>query len=944
MTTRNVRPFVHLRVLSSYSLGLGLSSPGDICRHARRSGFDAVALTDVSGTYGFVEFHRAAREAGIKPIYGALVFLDWRAPGEAHEPVQSLVVLALDRAGLRNVCAIASASAVRRERREGLFCSHLDGLTDGVVAIARVDPAASELDARHLLAPLHDLFGDRLFLEVRAGLPDEQRRVQDAAIAGAAGLGVSSVLMQDVRFVGPARTQLFDLLSSLDETGFEHRASSDRRAGDPSARHAMATAGEISEAYDELPEAFTNAALIASLVQPDLFEALEEAPAAAPSDMFSASATGSLRARVLGLDANDTQLLAPEERAVSRTRIEHELDLVDRAGMEPVIARFERLVGLLRDVGARLGPATGLGVQSRCAYLLGITSFDPYTLDPRFEPVFASPGEADARAGGVFDLQISTEDRPAVLAIVNRAFTGASVGYVPTVEHLTAARSMRMAARWLEAPVEGIDDAIKAATRTQGATLRDLAEHNRAFATLYRRSAGFRELVAHAASVEGLPFGFVRSKRTVIVSPRPLRDFFGYTVSPATGDHFVQATRDSFPLGAVLRIDLALLRILAILPPGSAAQAIDPRAYALIDREDLDGIHLLEGAPGRIAPSFGITSFDDLVSFLALLRWRGSGMTLANRLAAFRGEAHPLPAADQVGETLAPTRGLVLFRDQLRDVAAALAGWSRAEASQFLARLADRSPGNLAAMRRDFFKRTVEQSVSLEDATEWFARLVHESAWVVDRQRVIADALLTARCLHMKWTDREAFMQRVAEHADERRGRHEPQRGGSPDEADEAAILVAPDPATPRPPDGEPDLLAGLSKKDEDPTNSSPVRNPKQGFVVLTTVSEFHPHPVSVPVQLAGRIRNLQTFRSSANKRVGYFELTDSSGSVRVFVPAEPLARSAETIRDGNEVVVRGTVRQRDGRRVCDALEILGSEGGIDVGQASSDRSATGDS
>src|SRR5512132_70554 len=163
MTTRNVRPFVHLRVLSSYSLGLGLSSPGDICRPARRSGFDAVALTDVSGTYGFVELHRAAREAGIKPIYGTLVFLDWRAPGEPHEPVQSLLVLALDRAGLRNVCAIASAGAVRRERRDGLFGSHLDGLTDGVVAIARVDPAASDLAARQLLSPLHDLFGDRLF-------------------------------------------------------------------------------------------------------------------------------------------------------------------------------------------------------------------------------------------------------------------------------------------------------------------------------------------------------------------------------------------------------------------------------------------------------------------------------------------------------------------------------------------------------------------------------------------------------------------------------------------------------------------------------------------------------------------------------------------------------------------------------------------------------------
>jgi DNA polymerase-3 subunit alpha len=153
MTTRNIRPFVHLRVLSSYSLGLGLSTPWEVCRHARRVGFGAVALTDVSGTYGFVEFHRAAREADVKPIYGTLVFLDWSGASGAPEPVQSLLVLALDRGGLKNVCAIASASAIRRERGEGMFAHDLDGRTDGVIGITLVDPRDSGLTARHLLAP-----------------------------------------------------------------------------------------------------------------------------------------------------------------------------------------------------------------------------------------------------------------------------------------------------------------------------------------------------------------------------------------------------------------------------------------------------------------------------------------------------------------------------------------------------------------------------------------------------------------------------------------------------------------------------------------------------------------------------------------------------------------------------------------------------------------------
>jgi DNA polymerase III alpha subunit len=636
------------------------------------------------------------------------------------------------------------------------------------------------------------------------------------------------------------------------------------------------------------------------------------------------------------------------------------LNLIESAGMEPTLTRFERLAALLRDIGARLGPSTGLSVQSRTAYLLGITSFDPYEMDERFEPSF----EAREPWESVFDLQISPEDRPAVLAIVNRAFAGASVGYVPSVEHLTPARSLRVVAKWLATPAEAIDEAVGIATRFHGATLRQLAETNRAFGALYRRSADFRELVAHAASVEGLPFGFARTKRTVIVSPRPLRDFFAHTVSPTTGDHFVQATRDSFPLGAVLRIDLALLRILAILPGGVAREAVNPATYDLIATGALDGIHLLEGAPGRLAPAFGIRSFDDLVHFVALMRWRGSGLSLAGRLAAFREEPRPVPAAARVRDVLANTRGWLVFSDQLRDVVAALTGWTRTEASAFIARLSDHAPGNLAALRREFFQRTVEQSVSLEDATEWFARIVRESSLVVDRQRVIADCLLTERCLQVKWSNGGEFMRRLAEHAGDRRMRYEPPARFEPMEGESEDIPTVdgasagqttgrrPEelrPLEPAPEAGvQPDLLLPVESSrpapaGDTPTDSEPKRNLSRGFVVLTLVSEFYPHPTSTPVELAGRIRNLQTFRSSDDKKVGYFELIDSSGSVRVFVSAEPLARFQTLLEDGNKIVVRGTVRRRDGRKVCDALEIADSEGGIGLGQTSVDSSSTRD-
>jgi hypothetical protein len=380
-----------------------------------------------------------------------------------------------------------------------------------------------------------------------------------------------------------------------------------------------------------------------------------------------------------------------------------------------------------------------------------------------------------------------------------------------------------------------VDEAVRIAGRFHGASLRELAETNRAFGALYRRSAGFRDLVAHAASVEGLPFGFARAKRTVIVSPRPLRDFFAYTVSPTTGDHFVQATRDSFPLGSVLRIDLSLLRVLGILPASVGRKHAPAAAYALIASGDLEGVYLLEGAPGRLAPSFGIQNFDDLVHFVALMRWRGSGLSLAARLAAFRNEERMVPAANVAGGVLEATRGWILFADQLRDVVAALTGWTRTEANAFLARLADHAPGNLATLRREFFKQTVERSVSLEDATAWFARLVRDSDSVVERQRVIAECLLTERCLEAKHRDRDGFARRLAEHAGDRQVRHEPPNRSDEVEATEEQLPVVPAASGPEnqlelggTPEPAPQDLFGMTTVEVGRTHVSPKQNETQ--------------------------------------------------------------------------------------------------------------------
>ncbi|HEU4365720.1 MAG TPA: OB-fold nucleic acid binding domain-containing protein, partial [Candidatus Krumholzibacteria bacterium] len=817
-----------------------------------------------------------------------------------------------------------------------------------------------------------------------------------------------------------------------DDASFEQRVFGDPRMGGAGPGHGMRTAADMSAAFDAMPEAHANAALIAALVQPDLFETLEESvePSASIA-MFddSSERRATLRMRLdRALRARDAGTTHPATDVVRRT-VEGELARIERAGIEDRFLQYEEIVRRLRAAGVAIGPATGLSVQSRCAWLLGITAFDPYPLADRFDPDFEA-GTGETR---ILDLQIAPEDRPRVLATLNNVYDDASIGYVPSVEHVTAARALRIASRRVAVPPAECEEAIRIATRHPGTSLRELSEDNRTLGTLYRRSAAFRELVAHAASIEGLPFGFSRTKRTIAVSPRSLRGMFAYTVNAETGDHFIQSTRESFPVGGIRRIDIDTLHALAWIARDGEWRADGTESYRLVAKGDLGGIHLLEGRPGALAPDFGIGSFADLVHFVALLRDRG-GMALAARMQAFRGEPAPVPAAALVGGIVAPTNGWVLFHDQARDVVARLTGLGAPEASAMLARFLDHTPGNLAALRREFLSRTVEVSVPLDAATAWFGRLLRVASQVQNRQRVLADCLLIHRSLVLKWTDRTRFFASLLDHTaagDKRRRyreqlegegkwlpahvnrsarRHRIEAGkiraplwdvsGVTREAADAIIRMrgtrryttvdefrcavgeaginldvvdalvrvgAFDSVAEHGPTGgeksrpgapaaaTPEQLGMVFETIQTsgtphsypPSDRPPIKkdgNSRHGFRVVPSLMEFYPHPSATPVELAGRIRNLHDYRSSSGKTVGFFELFDSSGSVRVFVPWERVVLTGEPLNDGSHAIVKGKVRLRDGRKVCDAMEIVIAEGGNGHGETPPDEPSKGDS
>ena len=132
------------------------------------------------------------------------------------------------------------------------------------------------------------------------------------------------------------------------------------------------------------------------------------------------------------------------DAAARRETLQQEIAAIERAGLAESMVQFAEVVGRLRRVGAVVGPATGLSLQSMCAYLLGLSTFDPYRVDPHFRADFGA-----GSAARILDVQTAPEFRPRVLGTLNRVFDGDGIGYVPSVEHITPARALRIVAKRL---------------------------------------------------------------------------------------------------------------------------------------------------------------------------------------------------------------------------------------------------------------------------------------------------------------------------------------------------------------------------------------------------------------------------------------------------------------------------------------------------------------
>jgi error-prone DNA polymerase len=753
--------FAHLHVRSWFSFQAGGSAPEALAERAAQLRVPAVAITDVNGVYGAVRFQRACEERGIKPLFGAEV------------PVRSgrLVLLAATRAGYSNLSQLLTHAHLRdrdhpcveteelRSHADDLFClagartSHLGQLLDDGEARS----------AEGWAGQLRDIFGSRFSIELaHHAHPGASRRVKRLyELADAVGAPVAA--SGDVRYADRASYRWYDLLTCIREgiTVFD---------SDP-ARPKNGEAYLKSEAdlrrLIPYPEAFDRTAEIAQACSVDLLPGEITTPAPQyDSDQPPAAYLRDVCQRAL------QRRYSMGQRSHAARQMHRELDIITDLELENFFLVVREIVQEARRRGIRCA-GRGSAANSIVAYLLRITEVDPIKHNLLFERFLhgGRKGTPD------IDVDFDSERRDEIIRWMEERFGQEQTAMTATVVSYRLRSALRDVAKALGWPLDTVND-LTASVPRRGAG--EVVEyHDR-----IRRQLGDAPLVdtliQMVAGLEGCPRHLGLHSGGMILSHQPLHQFTPVQMS-ANGVRMVQFDKDDVEALGLVKFDALGLRMLSTLSESVelisrhhdidlALQDLpldDVRTFNMIRAGKTLGVFQIESqGQMHLLAQHQPDRFQDLISEVALFR---PGPLQSNMVSPFirrrRGQAPVRYDHPDLKPILEDTYGVILFQEQVLEVAHQFAGMSLQEADDFRALMTKfRVPEEMEKMRERFVGGAVSRGVPRDTANKVFDQVSNFVGYGFCRSHAAAFAQTVYHSAYLKCHYPAAYLASVMQH------------------------------------------------------------------------------------------------------------------------------------------------------------------------------------
>ena len=766
--------FVHLHNHSDYSLLDGAASINKLVEKAESFGMKHLALTDHGNMFGVLRFYKACKAKGINPIIGCEFYIApksrlVKSGAENQNKYHHLVLLAKNKTGYQNLLVLVSQgyldgfyykpridNELLEKHSEGLICSSacLAGEVPNLLLNGQFD------EARRAAEYYRDLFGpDHYYLELQDHGIVEQKKVNPLLIQLSKETGIPLIATNDIHYLERNHAEAQDILICI---GTGKKAADEKRMRFDSQEFYFKSPDEMAEIFKETPEAISNTVKIAEMCSLEI-----PLPGPLLPDYEIPEGFENPDAYMRHLVYAGLETLYPEVTGEIRSRTEFELEIIQGMGFTGYFLIVWDFIHFARENGIPVGPGRGSGAGSIVAYAMRITDIDPLKYNLLFER-FLNPERVSMPD---FDVDFCFERRNEVIDYVTAKYGAEKVGAICTFGTLKTKAVLKDVARVLDIPFNESNEISKLVPEGPKINLEKALDMEPRLKEYREKGGTYRRLIDTALVLEGMNRHSSTHACGMVIGRSKLTDYVPLYKDSKTGQISTEFTMDQLEECGLVKMDFLGLKTLTLIKnTENLIHKIDPDFNVeTVSEEDKATFKMLGEGKSTAVFQFessgmqGIlkqakpTTIEELIALNALYR-PGPMQFIPQYIDSKMGRSPIKYPHSDLKEILEPTYGVIVYQEQVMQVAQIIGGFSLGKADILRRAMGKKKEKEMEKMKIDFLEGAVKKGYNRKLADEIFEMLKPFAGYGFNKSHAAAYSVVAYKTAFLKANYPAEFM------------------------------------------------------------------------------------------------------------------------------------------------------------------------------------------